>query len=120
MRFREFLLNEEPLGAAPGGTDIGGAPPMAAGLPPAGGGPGLPPPPPPMGGPIGGGPGAGGPGGMPPMGGPPMGGTPPTNNTPIKPKSFDVWSVLEEILDKKKNMPSKKEPTMLKPKSLRN
>jgi hypothetical protein len=68
--------------------------------------------------------GGGGMGGLggpaPPMGGAGGGGAP-AGGPPIKPKSYDVWSVLEELLDKKshKNTPSKEKENLVQPKSLR-
>jgi hypothetical protein len=89
MRFRHFiLLEQDPMGGAPGGDPMGGGmggPPM--GGDPMGGGP-----PPGMG--SGGDPMGGG------MGGPPMGGAAPTPPEPQPiPQHADVWTVLDSILN---------------------
>jgi len=114
MKFKQFLIEQEPfgggppmggggpLGAAPGG-DLGGlgGPPMGGG--PPGGGLGGPP----MGGDLGG-MGA-------PMGGAPMGGQP---QAPQKPKTYDVWKTLKELLGMQSESPSKKPQDMVSSPSL--
>ena len=88
MRFRNYILLEDPMG---GPAPMGGPPmgdPMGGGMggPPAGGMGG-----PPMGDPMGGG-----------MGGPPMGGGMPTPPEPQPiPQHADVWTVLDSLLSHK-------------------
>ena len=105
MRFKEYILSENPMGMSAGG--LGGAPtgglgdaPASMGAAPAGMPSG-------MGGDMMGGMGAA-PAGMPSgmggdmmggMGAAPMGAQPPS--PPIIPKNADVWDVLDSILNQK-------------------
>lgn len=97
--FNQFLDNKILLEDAPPSIPPPtGSPGMSPGSP-IGGGLGMPPPmggmpPPPMGGGL----------GMPP---PPMGGMPPSggptgpSTAPLKLKAYNVWDILEKILDQK-------------------
>lgn len=100
--FREFLLNENPMGGmgdpagggAPLGADPMGGGAMGGGMPPMGGGPMDP---------MGGG-----------MGGPPMGGGAPggEQQVPVHIKDADIWTVLDHLLNNKPLPKQKEQPAV--------